>query len=130
MQYQNTPLPDLNLSPAQILFHHNFRDYIPSHPSHYDFIKNGQYLHEKGNNVSPSGISSFVNATIQPIMNFRNYQQGLLLSSRTKVAGIHVNGTELVELLTPSQIASIVRGWMAQVELHKEQVISSRIFKI
>ena len=35
LQYRNTPLPDLNLSPAQILLHRNLRDGIPSHPSHY-----------------------------------------------------------------------------------------------
>ena len=39
MQYRNTPLPDLNLSPAQIFFHHNIRDYIPTHPSLYELHK-------------------------------------------------------------------------------------------
>ena len=35
LQYRNTPLPDLNLSPAQILFHRQLRDSIPCHPMHY-----------------------------------------------------------------------------------------------
>ena len=35
MQYHNTPLPDLKLSPAQILFHRQLRDHIPAHPSQY-----------------------------------------------------------------------------------------------
>ena len=35
MQYRNTPLQDINLSPAQILFHRQLRDPIPTHPSHY-----------------------------------------------------------------------------------------------
>ena len=35
LQYRNTPLPDCNLSPAQILLHRQLRDKIPSHPSHY-----------------------------------------------------------------------------------------------
>lgn len=35
LQYRNTPLPDLNLSPAQILLHRNLRDGVPAHPSHY-----------------------------------------------------------------------------------------------
>ncbi len=35
LQYRNTPLPDLKLSPAQILFHRQLRDHIPTHPSHY-----------------------------------------------------------------------------------------------
>ena len=39
MQYQNTLLPDLSLSPAQILLRHNIRDYIPTHPSHYELHK-------------------------------------------------------------------------------------------
>ena len=39
MQYQNTPLPDLYLSPAQILFHCNIRGYIPIRPSHYELHK-------------------------------------------------------------------------------------------
>ena len=39
MQYRNTLLPNLNLSPAQILFDRNIRDYIPTHPSHYELHK-------------------------------------------------------------------------------------------
>ena len=35
LQYRNTPLPDLKLSPAKILFHRHLRDHIPAHPSHY-----------------------------------------------------------------------------------------------
>ena len=39
LQYRNTPLPDIDLSPAQILFHRNLKDSIPSHPSHYHLHK-------------------------------------------------------------------------------------------
>ena len=35
LQYRNTPLPNIHLSPAQILFHCQLWDHIPSHPSHY-----------------------------------------------------------------------------------------------
>ena len=35
LQYRNTPLPDINLSPAQVLLHHQLRDSIPAHPAHY-----------------------------------------------------------------------------------------------
>ena len=35
LEYRNTPLPDLKLSPAQILFHRQLRDSVPTHPSHY-----------------------------------------------------------------------------------------------
>lgn len=35
LQYRNTPLPDINLSPAQILFHRQLRDHLPAHPHHY-----------------------------------------------------------------------------------------------
>jgi len=35
LQYRNTPLHDINLSPAQILFHRQLRDAIPNHPHHY-----------------------------------------------------------------------------------------------
>ena len=34
LQYRNTPLPNIQLSPGQILFR-QLRDHIPSHPSHY-----------------------------------------------------------------------------------------------
>ena len=37
--YRNTPLPDLQLSPAQILLHRNLKDGIPAHPSHYQMHK-------------------------------------------------------------------------------------------
>ena len=39
LQYRNTPLPDTDLSPAQILFHRNLRDSIPMHRSHYHLHK-------------------------------------------------------------------------------------------
>ena len=35
LQYRSTPLPDINLSPAQILLHRNIRDGLPAHPDHY-----------------------------------------------------------------------------------------------
>ena len=35
LQYRNTPLADINLSPAQILLHRQLRDSIPESPSHY-----------------------------------------------------------------------------------------------
>ena len=34
MQYRNTPLPYINLSPAQILLHRQLRDHIPANPVH------------------------------------------------------------------------------------------------
>ena len=39
LQYRNTPLSDTDLSPAQILFHRNLKDSIPSHPTHYHLHK-------------------------------------------------------------------------------------------
>ena len=39
MQYRNTPLPYINLSPAQILFHRQLRDHIPANPVHYKLHK-------------------------------------------------------------------------------------------
>ena len=39
LQYRNTPLPDVELSPSQILFHRNLKDSLPSHPSHYHLHK-------------------------------------------------------------------------------------------
>ncbi len=35
LQYRNTPLPDIDLSPAQILLHRQLRDSVPAHPAHY-----------------------------------------------------------------------------------------------
>ena len=34
MQYHNTPLPYINLGPAQILFHHQLSDHIHANPVH------------------------------------------------------------------------------------------------
>ena len=39
LQYKNTPLPDINLSHAQILFHWKLKDNIPSTHSHYHLNK-------------------------------------------------------------------------------------------
>ena len=35
LQYRNTPIQGIGLSPAQLLLHRSFRDYIPSHPYLY-----------------------------------------------------------------------------------------------
>ena len=34
-EHRNTPLSDINLSPAQILFHGQLHDQLPAKPSHY-----------------------------------------------------------------------------------------------
>ena len=39
LQYKNTPLSDIGLSPAQILFHRELRDTIPTHRSNYHLHK-------------------------------------------------------------------------------------------
>ena len=39
LQYRNTPLPHLNLSPAQLLLHRHLRDYVPAQPQHYRLHK-------------------------------------------------------------------------------------------
>ena len=39
LTYRNTPLPDIDLSPAQILLHRNLRDSLPAHPDHYHLHK-------------------------------------------------------------------------------------------
>ena len=39
LEYRNTPLPDIDLSPAQILFHRQLRDSIPTHRSQYHLHK-------------------------------------------------------------------------------------------
>ncbi len=39
IQHRNTPLPDLKLSPAQILLHRQLRDMVPSHPKHFRLHK-------------------------------------------------------------------------------------------
>ena len=35
LQYHNIPIPKIGLSPAQILFHRQLRDHIPTNPEHY-----------------------------------------------------------------------------------------------
>ena len=39
LQYRNTPLPDINLSPAQILFHRQPCDHLPVKPCYYHLHK-------------------------------------------------------------------------------------------
>ena len=50
LQYRNTPIQGIGLSPAQLLLHRRLRDYIPSHPHlykpHPEWIAAGQ-KHEK-----------------------------------------------------------------------------------
>lgn len=39
LQHRNTPLPDLRLSPSQLLFHRRLRDKLPACPTHYQLHK-------------------------------------------------------------------------------------------
>ena len=39
LQYRNTPIPELGLSPAQLLLHRQLRDSIPAHPTRYRLHK-------------------------------------------------------------------------------------------
>ena len=39
LQYRNTPIQHLGLSPAQILFHRQLRDHMPNRPHHYHLHK-------------------------------------------------------------------------------------------
>ena len=39
LQYRNTPIPEVGLSPAQMLLHRQLRDSIPTHPKHYRLHK-------------------------------------------------------------------------------------------
>ena len=39
LQHRNTPIPELGISPAQILFHRQLRDSIPTIPKHYQLHK-------------------------------------------------------------------------------------------
>ena len=60
MQYRNTPLPYINLSPSQILFRRQLRDYLPAHPQHYKLHKEWlisaaqreQVLAERNNSIA------------------------------------------------------------------------------
>ena len=36
MQHRNTPIPEVGLSPAQVLLHRQLRDHIPANPKHYE----------------------------------------------------------------------------------------------
>ena len=47
MQYCNTPLPAISLSPSQILFHRELQDFTPSHPTHYQLHKDWIITHEQ-----------------------------------------------------------------------------------
>ena len=108
MQYQNTPLPDLSLSPSQILFCHNIRDYIPTHLSHYELHKEWVISTPQQEQFLSRRTIELVHATMQLVINFMNYEEETLLSSRTKVLDIYVNRTDLVELLRFSQIVNAV----------------------
>ena len=43
LQHRNTPLPDINLSPAQLLFHRQLRDHLSTHPKQYSYILIGLF---------------------------------------------------------------------------------------
>ena len=46
LQYRNTPIQGFGISPAQILFCRDLRDFIPSHPKHFKL--NDKWIHLAG----------------------------------------------------------------------------------
>ena len=51
LPYRNTPLKDIKLSPAQILFHRQLRDSLPNCPSHYRLHKEWVISGRQGENA-------------------------------------------------------------------------------
>ena len=55
LQYRNTPIQSLGLSPAQILFHRQLRDHIPNHPNNLRLHKKWLIAAKKREN--PTNLS-------------------------------------------------------------------------
>ena len=52
MQYRNTTIPNVSLSPAQIRFHGELCDFTPSHPTHYQLHKDWTVSQEQGDYIA------------------------------------------------------------------------------
>ena len=75
LQYRNTPIHNLGLTPSQILFHRQLRDYTPSHLEHYklnkEWIITAEHREKK---VFPQSIVNWLRITIPKHMSYTNLQ--------------------------------------------------------
>ena len=78
LQYRNTPLADIGLSPAQILLHRQLRDAIPANPNHYKPHREWA--------ISAEEREKAVAKTNQSTQNYYNKNAHLLEPLETKTA--------------------------------------------
>ena len=68
LQYRNTPFPDLDLSPAQLLFHRQLRDSVPCNPKHYSLHKDWILSADERDGCIPKGIFGLSQITIKGLV--------------------------------------------------------------
>ena len=116
MQYCNTPLPYINLSPSQILSHRQLRDYLPAHPQHYKLHKEWlipaaqreQVLAERNNSIAAQ-----YNLTAH---NLLPLLPGTHVSIQDGNVKRYKRWNKTGMLWKAYQITNIMLNWMVQVE--------------
>lgn len=71
LQYRNTPIPEIGLSSAQILFHRKLWDSIPSNPQHYQVHRNwiiSAEQHEKKFAVCDQALRKQYNTNVKTLL--------------------------------------------------------------
>ena len=80
LQYRNTPIQSLGLSPAQILFHRQLRDHLPAHPTHLRL--HSKWLKAAKNREQLAAIKKerILQSTTQPVRNLPNLPVGTFVA--------------------------------------------------
>ena len=114
LQYRNTPIQSIGLSPAQVLFHRQMRDHLPNHPTHLRLHKKWLISAKRREQLASIKKEKMMQNKETPARNLPT------LPTSTKVAiqdrrgkNNFTNGTVPVLLLKFCHIANTRSGWMA-----------------
>ena len=119
MQYRNTPLPYINLSPAQILFYHQLCDHIPANPVHYELHKDwiiSANQHEKASAQRNENIAKKYNASTRQLPEVPNGTTVAIQEPNSKGYWRCVKTGIAVEILPHRQ--TTISVWTDQTESH------------
>ena len=145
LQYRNTPIQGLGLSPAQVLFHRNLRDSIPARQSwlkpHKQWLiaaKNREILHDSQTtltakryntftkDLSPISIGSSV--IVQDYENKKRWNKsGIVVERKSRKYTIRMNGSgrvvtrnrRFLKVVSPQPI-NIADDWDPQFHTREE----------
>ena len=110
LQYRNTPIQNIGLSPAQLLLHCRLRDFVPSHPTlykpHAEWIAAAQ---NREKNLSQRNVR-LIEKYIRTAHTLRPLLKGQIVSIQCTNSGRWSTTGQIIEILPHNQYLIRVDG--------------------